>query len=301
MRILISGASGLIGTHLIRRFTAEGHQAVRLVRRNVRDRNSEIRWDPAREIIDADALTRHKFDAVVNLSGRSIAGIWTPRHKRLLHSSRIETGCFLATTLGMMPTPPPVYISMSAVGFYGDRGDDPLTDASPGGTGFMAELCREWEGAADPAREAGIRVIHPRLGIVLAQDGGFLSPLLPLFTMGLGAEVGDGRQWVSWIHMEDVISALLHLATASGLSGPVALVSPEPVTMSTLTQALGKQLDRPVPFRIPRFLVNLLPGGMGKELLLGSQRVQPDTLLRSGFVFSYPRLEAALSNLFPNM
>ncbi|MFH0883173.1 MAG: TIGR01777 family oxidoreductase, partial [bacterium] len=297
MRILISGASGLIGAHLAGLLNERGHDVVRLVRRSVQNPSTEIFWHPESGEIDRSAIASSRFDAAVHLAGRSIASLWTARHKRLVRSSRIDSGRLLASTLAALKTPPSTYISMSATGYYGNRGDEILVESSAVGTGFMANLCRDWEASADPLREAGVRVVHPRMGIVLSQKGGFLAPLLPFFRLGLGARIGDRRQWLSWIHVDDAVAALLLMLDRPEIHGPVNVTSPNPVTMGEFTETLACLLHRSAPFSVPAALLKLLPGSMGEEMFLTSQRVHSGVLQESGFPFTFERLKAALEDV----
>jgi len=297
MKILISGASGLLGGHLAQAFHTAGHTTAALVRRGVRNPESEVRWDPANGILDRDPLTR--FDAVVHLAGKSIAGgLWTRSHMDDVYRSRMYGTRLLANALAALGEHGPrLLISASAVGFYGDRGETVLDESSESGTGFLAELCRDWEKACDPAREAGLRVVHPRIGIVLAADGGFLTPLKPLFRLGLGARMGSGHQYMSWVHVEDLDRAFVHLLDDESIEGPVNVTSPVPSTNRELTEALARALHRPAPFAVPAFLLKLLPHAMGREMFLASQRALPRRLLDSGFSFHHPSIGDALSNL----
>jgi hypothetical protein len=232
---------------------------------------------------------------VVHLAGENIAaGRWTPARKEAIRRSRVDGTRLLAGALARLDRKPRVLVSASAVGFYGDRGDEPLTEASAPGSGFLAEVCLAWEAATAPARDAGVRVVTPRLGMVLARDGGALAKMLPPFRLGLGGVIGSGRQWVSWIALPDLVAALRHLLARDDLAGPINAVAPEPITNREFTKTLGRVLRRPTLFPLPASLVRLLLGEMGEAALLGSTRALPAGLQASGFRFSTPELEGAL-------
>lgn len=290
MRILISGAGGLVGSALTPALAAAGHEVARLVRRPASAEN-EVSWDPARGELDAAALDG--FDAVVHLAGESIAGRWGERRKARILTSRVDGTRLLAETLAAAQSPPVALICASAIGFYGDRGEKELDEESASGDGFLAEVCRRWESAADAARERA-RVVHLRLGMVLSAHGGALGKMLPPFRFGLGGVVGSGSQWVSWIAIDDLTAAVIHLLGDASLVGPVNLVASRPVTQRALTETLGRVLRRPTLVPMPAPVVWLAFGEMGRELLLASTRVVPRQLLESGFDFRFPELEDAL-------
>lgn len=292
-RVVISGASGLVGTRLAALLTTGGHRVDRLVRRPPAAASTDIRWDPAAGEIDAAGL--EGADAVMHLAGENIAGgRWTAARKEAIRRSRIDGTRLLAESLARLGRRPRVLISASAVGYYGPRGDEPLTEDSASGRGFLAEVCQAWEAAAEPARRAGIRVVNPRLGMVLAATGGALGRMLIPFRLGLGGVMGSGRQYVSWIALEDLVEAITYLMFAGHVSGPVNAVAPGPVTNRGFTQTLGRVLRRPTLAPLPAPLVRLLFGEMGQALLLDGARVLPARLLASGFRFRYPDLEGAL-------
>jgi uncharacterized protein len=293
MRIALTGASGLIGSHLAAHLRGEGHQVSVLVRRPPRRGTSEIFWDAARGELDGAAL--EGVDAVVHLAGHSIAGLWTARHRRLVRQSRVAGTRTLASALARLGKKPQVLVSGSAEGFYGHRGDEVLTEESPPGTGFLADVCQEWEAAADDARQAGIRVVHPRIGLVLTARGGALRALLRPFRLGLGGRVGDGRQFWSWISLTDAVRALAYLIQQASLSGPVNTVAPHPARNADFTRALGRALHRPTVFPLPAWLVRVGLGDMGREMLLRSARLEPVKLLRAGFSYAHPNLDEALA------
>ncbi len=294
MRILMSGASGLIGTALSSHLSTDGHVVTRLVRRDARE--GEHRWDPAAGILDADAFTG--CDAVINLSGANIGDKrWTDQYKAELLSSRLQSTTLLATTLAGLDTKPSVFISGSAIGWYGDRGDERLDELSAAGTDFLSNVCQQWEAATLPAEDAGIRTVHVRTGIVLSAQGGALKKQLPLFKLGLGGRFGNGHQWQSWISIDDEVDAIAHLLTTD-ICGAVNLTAPNPVTNSEFTATLGKVLHRPAVLPIPSFGPKMLFGGeMVDTLLLGGQRVSPTALQRSGYEFHHETLDSALRDL----
>ena len=293
MKVLISGATGLIGSALIPVLASGGHEITRLTRSPGGE--NDVRWDPEAGTIDGP-LEGH--DAVVHLAGESIAeGRWTPVRKRRIMESRKKGTRLLAESVARLATPPGVMVSASAVGYYGDRGNEVLREDSPPGSDFLAEVCKAWEAAADPAREAGIRVVHPRNGVVLSTGGGALARLLPIFKLGGGGRIGSGRQWWSWIAVDDVVGAVVHALTRDSVEGPVNLGSPNPVTNAEFTRVLGKILNRPTIFPLPAPAARLMLGEVADALLLASQRVEPAKLKESGYEFRFPELEGALRHL----
>ena len=292
-RILISGASGLIGSALVASLESQGHEVTRLVRRKPRD-SSGVQWDPTRTI--PPGLVSG-FDAVIHLSGENIAGYWTEQKKCRIRESRIFTTDFLAQALAKAEQRPGTFICASAIGHYGNRGDEILTEESPSGDGFFPEVCREWELATEPAADAGIRVVNLRTGIVLSREGGALKQMLLPFRLGLGGKIGDGRQWWSWIHIADLGSAVHHILQNDSLRGPVNMTAPNPVTNAEFTNALADALRRPARLPVPAFALRLLFGELADEGLLASARVVPEKLAQSGFVFAFPELKSALQDL----
>ncbi len=291
MNVLVSGASGLVGRSLVRSLTAKGHAVRRLVRRRSTDKDAAF-WDPAAGLVDDFALDG--IDAVVHLAGENIgSGRWTEALKRRIRDSRVEGTRLIAEAVARCEVPPAL-ISASAVGYYGDRGDEAVAVGSSPGEGFQAEVCRDWEAAAQPARDRGARVVHPRLGVVLSRLGGALQRMLTPFRLGFGGVVGSGRQVMSWIHLDDVVGVLEHALTRPDLAGPIDAVSPRPVTNRELTKTLGRVLRRPTIVPMPAAAVRLALGEMGEALLLASTRVDSAGLLASGFAFRFPDLEAAL-------
>jgi hypothetical protein len=289
--IAISGASGLVGTAVARALQSGGQRVVRLVRRP--PGAGEVRWDPAGGTIDAAGL--EGVDGVVHLAGESIAdGRWTSARKRRIRDSRVEGTRLLAGALGRLTRKPAVLVSASAIGIYGDRGDEELDEASATGQGFLADVGRAWEAATADAAAAGIRVVLPRLGIVLAPDGGALAKMLPPFRLGLGGPLGPGTQWMSWITLEDTVRVLLAALEQPALSGPVNAVAPAPVTNAEFTRLLAAAVHRPAIFPVPALALEVLFGEMAREALLASQRVLPRKLTAAGFGFEDPVLGPAL-------
>jgi uncharacterized protein (TIGR01777 family) len=297
-RILISGASGPIGTALLASFTAQGAQIVRLVRGRAQNA-AQVSWDPLAPVPPASVSG---FDAVVHLAGESVVGRWTEQKKNAIRNSRVLGTRNLATALAQCEVKPRVLVSASAIGFYGNRGDEVLSEESPAGQGFLSEVCREWENASQIAAGAGIRTVNIRFGVVLSPKGGALERMLTPFKLGLGGRIGAGQQWFSWIHVDDIVGAIQHaIGTeqgASGLSGPVNLVAPNAVRNAEFTKVLASVLGRPAFFPVPEFAVRLAFGKQAaEEMLLASQRVQPGKLGASGYKFRFRELRPALEDL----
>jgi uncharacterized protein len=294
MKVLISGATGLIGSALIPALESGGHEATRLTRSP--GSSGDVSWDPSSGTIDASRLEGH--DAVVHLAGENIGeGRWTPEKKRRILESRREGTRLLAETIAGLSEPPRVLVSASAVGYYGDRGNELLREDSEPGSDFLAEVCKAWEAAADPAREAGIRVVHPRNGIVLSTEGGALARTLPIFKLGGGGRIGSGRQWWSWVAIDDIAGAYVHALTDDSVEGPVNVGSPNPLTNAEYTKVLKRVLNRPTFFPLPAPAARLMLGEVADALLLASQRVEPAKLRETGYEFRYPELEGALRHL----
>jgi len=291
-RILIGGASGLIGSALAGAFSG-GNEVIRLVRRPPQSAN-EMAWDPMRAI---PPKLVSGFDGVIHLSGENVAGRWTRVKKTRIRDSRVVSSENLARALASAERKPSVFISASAVGYYGDRGEEALTEASAAGEGFLAAVCREWESVTNPAALAGIRVVHLRFGIVLSPRGGALRQMLVPFRWGLGGRIGSGRQWWSWIHIEDLVAAVSDILDNRDLSGAFNMVSPNPVSNAEFSKTLARILGRPAIFPVPDFVVRLAFGEFAKAGLLSSARVFPARLSQAGFRFRYPALEMALKNL----
>jgi uncharacterized protein (TIGR01777 family) len=293
MEVLMSGATGFIGSALTSELEARGHTVRRLTRHPRRE--GDVRWDPEAGTIDGDLSGT---EAVVHLAGESIAeGRWTEEKKRRILESRRKGTRLLAEKVAELSEPPSVMVSVSATGYYGDRGNELLTEESESGELFLSEVCREWEAAADPAREAGVRVVHPRFGIVLSTEGGALGTTLPIFKLGGGGTIGSGRQYWSWVSFDDVIGVVLYLMEAKGLSGPVNVVAPDPPTNAEYTRVLGHVLNRPTFFTVPAPAARVMLGEIADELLLPSARVEPARLEETGYEFRHPELEGALRHL----
>ena len=297
MRVAITGSTGLVGSEVVTVLSAAGHEVVRLVRRAPAPREKAVRWDPAKKEIDAAAL--EGIDAVVHLAGENIAsGRWNAARKAAIRDSRVNGTRFLCDTLAGLARPPKTLVCSSAIGYYGERGADVLTEESSPGAGFLPDVCREWEAASEPAARKGIRVVALRIGMVLSPNGGALSRMLPLFRAGLGGVIGNGRQYVSWVALDDLPGIVLHALGREDLSGPVNAVAPRPVTNREFTEALGKALSRPTPLPVPAFALRLAVGReMADGLLLASARVIPKRLLDTGYVFRSPELEPTLRRL----
>ncbi|MFZ5477886.1 MAG: TIGR01777 family oxidoreductase [Myxococcota bacterium] len=287
LRVAVTGATGLVGTQLCAAMEARGDTVLRVVRRG-----EGVRWDPAAGEIDAAAL--EGVDAVVHLAGAPIGRRWTPEVKRDVLESRARGTEVLCSALVSLATPPKVLVSASAVGWYGDRGDEPLDESSAPGTGFQAEVCGAWEAATAVAEGAGIRVVRTRLGVVISAKGGALPRMLTPFRLGLGGPVGSGRQWFPWVALDDVVGAILFCVGDASLRGPVNLMAPEPVRQREFARALGQVLGRPAVIPLPAPAVRVMFGEMGEELLLGGQRARPVKLRAHGYAFARPTLEAHL-------
>jgi uncharacterized protein (TIGR01777 family) len=292
VRVLVTGAAGLIGSALVDRLVPGGHEVVRLTRSEPA-RSGEYRWDPMAGQVDPAAF--EGVDAVVHLAGESVAGRWTDAKKRRIRESRVRGTRLIAETAAEQSRPPAVVVSASAIGYYGHR-DEPVNESSPPGEGFLAGVVRDWEAAAEPAAAAGIRVVNPRFGIVQSRDGGALHAQLPLFRLGLGGRVGSGRQYVSWVAIDDVVGAIEHALRSEGLSGAVNVTAPAPVTNAEYARTLGRVLGRPAVLPAPAPALKLVLGEFSSELLSG-QAVMPDRLRESGYEFRYPDLEGELRHV----
>jgi uncharacterized protein (TIGR01777 family) len=294
MRILITGATGLIGTALMDQLRSAGHDAVPMTRQQ--GRPGSIYWNPLANQIDSASL--EGFDAAVHLAGESIAARrWTLSQKERIRDSRVRGTRLISESLAKLQRPPRVLVSASAIGYYGDRGSEILQEDSPPGQGFLAEVCRQWEAGTDPATRKGIRVVHPRFGIVLSGHGGALARMLPPFKLGAGGRIGSGRQYMSWISLDDVCGVIVHAIQADGLHGAVNAVSPNPVTNQEFTKTLGKVLGRPTIFPLPAFVARLALGEMANDLLLASARVEPVKLRATRYAFRHRELEPALRHV----
>jgi uncharacterized protein (TIGR01777 family) len=292
-KILVSGVSGLIGAALLPSLQASGWSVVRLVRGRATGKD-QIAWDPAKPI-SPQAVSG--FDAVVHLAGESIFGRWTAAKKARILSSRLDGTTNLAQALARAAEKPKVFVCGSAIGYYGNRGDELLREESSPGAGFLAEVCQRWEEATAPAVQADIRTAHLRTGVVLSPKGGALGAMLPPFKIGVGGRMGDGRQWMSWVHVQDMVGAINHIIKNDLLQGPINMVAPKPVTNAEFTRTLAGVLSRPAILPVPAFAVKAVFGEMGTELLLASQKVEPGKLISSGYPFRYRELKAALEAL----
>ncbi len=292
MNIVVSGASGLIGSALVPALREDGHTVQRLVRR-APQASDEVRWDPAKHELD-DAVVA-TADAVVNLAGAGIGDRrWTPAYKRLVLESRIDATTTIVDAITRDTSTVKVLVNASAVGWYGDRGDDTVTESDGAGEGYLADVVRQWEAATAPADAAGIRVVRIRSGIVLSPEGGALGRMLPIFRLGFGGKLGSGKQWMSWIAMADEIAAIKFALANDGISGALNLTAPRPVTNVELTKSLGRALRRPAFAAVPPVALRLAFGGFADEGLLAGQRVLPQALQSAGFSFAHPELDEAL-------
>ena len=294
MKIVISGASGLIGTQLVTSLKSSGHEVVQLVRRSAAA--GQIMWDPKSGKLDPASL--EGCDAVIHLSGAGIGDKrWSDAYRKEILDSRTATTLLLANTIASLQRKPSVFLSGSAIGIYGARGDEQLTETSAHGTGFLADVCEQWEAAAKPAIDAGVRTVFLRTGIVLSPKGGALKKLLPLFRLGVGGKFGNGKQWQSWISMDDEVASIIHLLTTN-VSGAVNLTAPQPVTNAEFTKVLARVVKRPAIVPVPTFAPKILLGGeLADALLFTGQRVMPQALTASGYVFKHSTLESALRSL----
>ncbi len=294
--VAVTGASGLVGKALTQALEREGYGVKTLVRRAPSSAR-EVRWDPAAGSIDTDGL--RDVDAIVHLAGENVAaGRWTEEHKARIRDSRVHGTALLARTLAAMKDGPRSWISASAVGVYGDRASEAVDESSAPGTGFLASVCRDWEAATAPAAEAGVRVVHARIGIVLSPKGGALAKMKLPFQLGLGGRIGDGSQFMSWITLEDLVSALLFLLEHPAISGPVNCVAPAPVSNADFTETLARTLKRPAVLPVPKLVLRLAAGSeMANEMFIGGARVVPAVLLDQGFRWAQPTLGPALAAL----
>lgn len=294
MHIVISGSTGLIGSAFVASATADGHTITRLVRTHA-DAPGTVSWDPVAGRLPASEL--NGADAVVHLAGENVAGRWTSQKRAAIRLSRVLGTRTLSEGLARLGQPPRVLVAASAMGYYGNRGDERLTETSKPGRGFLAEVAQEWEAATAAAADAGIRVVHARFGVVLSARGGALRKMLPVFRMGMGGRVGHGRQYMSWIAIDDVIGVIRHVLRDDALSGPVNVTAPNPVTNAEFVKTLGRVLGRPTALPVPAFVVRAVLGEMGGEMLLASVRVEPRRLLTAGYAFSFAELEPALRHV----
>jgi uncharacterized protein len=290
MRVVVTGTSGLVGSALAKSLEADGHEVIRLVRRAPENGN-ELRWDPNGQ---PDPVLVEDADAVVHLAAETISGWWTEAKKSRILNSRVRGTETIASAIARAERKPKVFLSASGVGYYGSRKDEVLTEESSSGSGFLADLAKQWEAATKPAVRAGVRVVLLRISIVLAKNGGALPQLLPSFKMGLGGKVGNGKQYWPWISIDDVVRGIRFAIENESLSGPVNLCAPQQTTNREFTQALGRVMRRPTFFPLPSVAVTLMLGEMGQEALLTSERVEPSKLKQAGFQFKHPEIEQAL-------
>jgi len=291
MKIAIAGASGLVGSALIPALTADEVAITRLVRHAPKP--GEIEWHPNQDQVTKQSL--EGFDVMINLAGENLAsGRWTDEHKRKIRDSRVNGTHLISEALAKLTTKPRVFVCASATGIYGDRDDEVLDEQSESGGGFLAGVCREWEKACEPATKAGVRVVNLRLGPILARDGGMLAKLLTPFKMGMGGKVGSGKQYISWVALADVVSAIRLAIADQSVQGPLNVVSPNPVTNEEFTKTLGHVLNRPTALQMPAFAARLAFGEMADEMLLVSQRVMPKKLVSAGFQFQFRDVEKAI-------
>jgi len=297
MKIIVSGASGLVGARLVPALKSQGHEVVRLVRDHKMTGPGVAFWDPKAGKIDPAALAG--CEAAINLAGENIAaGRWNEKRKAAIRESRIDATTTIAKAFASLEPRPKVLVNASAIGYYGSRGDEWLDESSSYGSGdFLSSVCRDWEAATEPARAAGVRVVMTRFGVILSKDGGALAKMLTPFKLGLGGVIGSGRQYMSWIAIDDIVGSILHSLNPADLSGPVNVVAARPVTNTDFTKTLGRVLSRPTIFPMPAFAAKLAFGQMGEELLLGGQRVKPAKLEQTGYAFQYPELEAAIRHV----
>jgi uncharacterized protein len=293
MKVLISGGSGLVGSALTNALRADGHVVSHFIRPGGTAAPGDVLWNPSRATVDVPALEGH--DAIVHLCGASIAdGRWTDKRKATLRSSRVDSTRVLVDSLTHLKKPPRVFVCASAIGYYGDRGDELLTESSGYGNDFLSILCRAWEAEASRASANGIRTVIARFGVILATQGGALPPMLTPFKLGVGGRLGSGKQWMSWVALEDVVKVLCTAIDNENVSGPVNVVAPQPVQNSEFTRVLAGVLHRPAVFPAPAFVLRLALGQMADALLLSSQRVQPEKLAKIGYKFRYETLQPAL-------
>ena len=295
MKIAVAGATGFIGSALVARLGATGHRVVRLMRRGADASRGDATWDPAKGVLDPTAFDG--VQAIVNLAGEPVAERWTAERKRRIRSSRVESTTLIAKTILGLARPPRVLVNASAIGIYGDRGDEVLDESSKPGTGFLADVAQAWEASTAPVIERGIRTVLARFGIVLGAAGGALEKMLPPFKLGAGGRLGNGKQWMSWVTLDDVVAAIDYAITSDRVSGPVNVVAPNPVTNAEFAHDLGHALHRPAVASVPGFALKLAYGEMGEAVLLASQRVAPRALERAGFVFKHQVLPAALEQI----
>jgi uncharacterized protein (TIGR01777 family) len=295
MKIVVSGSTGLVGSPLIEALHRRDHEVVRLVRRTVSPAERAIAWDPERGTIDRAGL--EGADVVIHLAGENVFGRWSPAKQQRIRDSRVQGTRLLTDAIAGLTHRPATLLAASAIGYYGDRGEEAVTEQSAPGEDFLAHVARDWEAATAAASRAGIRVVNMRFGVVLTTSGGALAKMLPAFRLGLGGPVGSGNQYLSWILLDDCINAMLHVLAATSLTGPVNMTAPTPVTNREFAKTLGKVLGRPALVTVPAFALRMAFGTEGAAMLQSGQRVLPERLLASGFNFSMKTIEPALRHL----
>jgi len=295
MKILISGSSGLVGKALVNFLSLNQHEVIKLVRKRTDLKKNEIPWDPEKKKMDLNAL--EGFDAVIHLAGENVSGRWTEEKKKLIENSRVAGTQLLCKSLSQLQLPPGIFISASGVGYYGNQGDKVLTETSPKGKGFLADVCEKWEKPTQILSEKGVRVVNVRTGIVLSPNGGALKSMLTPFRLCLGGSMGSGKQYMSWIALDDLIAIFYFILQTDKINGVINAVSPYPVTNDEFTKTLGGVLKRPVFLTVPSFVVKKIFGEMGEALLLSGQRVRPEVLLKQKFHFTHPVLGEAFEYL----
>ena len=295
MKILISGSSGLIGSALVSFFESQHHQVYKLVRKESDLSPHEIAWDPEFGLSRLSLL--EGFDAVIHLAGETIQGFWTEDKKERIRNSRVISTRMLSKNLSQLTQPPSIFICASAIGYYGNRGDELLTEQSEQGEGFLSSVCQEWEEATRAASQNGIRTVNMRTGFVLSKKGGGFPPMLTVFKWGAGGKIGSGEQYMSWIDLDDLVNIFDFVIQKGQLAGPVNAVSPHPVKNIEWTETLGKELHRPTFLSVPTFMIDWIAGEWGKEVLLSSTRVIPQKLETAGFQFRYPELSQAFKHV----
>ncbi len=297
MKIAVSGAGGLVGGSLIPFLQTGGHETLAISRSASDRKKDKVKWDPYSHLSDKSLEKLEGIDAVVHLAGEPVMGVWTAEKRKRIRESRVEGTRNLCESLAKLDKKPSVLVCASAIGYYGDHGPDKITEESPPGDSFLSEVAMEWEEATAPAREAGIRVVNIRIGIVLSPKGGALAAMLTPFKLGLGGKLGNGGQYMSWIALDDLVYAIYHCLTDESVEGPVNGTAPKPVTNGKFTKTLASVLGRPAILPAPAFLLKMAPGNMGEEMFLSSMRVIPEKLIKSGFKFQFNHLEDALRHL----
>lgn len=295
MKIVVSGSTGLIGTALTKALTGRGDVVVPLVRRRVSPAEHALAWDPEQGTIDRPGL--EGADAVIHLAGENVFGRWSPAKKQRIYDSRVKGTRLVSDALAGLQRPPATLLAASAIGYYGDRGDEAVSEESPPGEDFLAHVARDWEAATTAATRAGIRVVNMRNGVVQTTTGGALAKMLPAFRLGVGGPVGSGNQYLSWITLDDTVKAILHLLDSANVVGPVNMTAPTPVTNREFARTLGRVLGRPALVTVPAFALRIAFGADGAAMLQSGQRVLPARLVASGFHFSHPDVEPALRHL----